>query len=107
MNVMEKLKTIAERLNIPYAVHEYVGEAKEFCVYEVQEYEPAAFADNRATAHIAHARLDYILPSNRSYSDLIWTISDLFTELGFTDPLISINHEEKYTELQFSSEIRE
>ena len=106
MKPLAKLKNIAEKLNVPYGIHQYTGESPEFCVYEIQEYEPALFADNRAHARIAHARLDYTLPANKSYDNLIWDISDMLVEAGFTDPVISVNHEEKYTTLQFSSEIK-
>ena len=57
---LEKLNRIAERLNVPYGIHKYEGEEPEFCVYQVDDIEPANFADNRAHARIAHVRLSLI-----------------------------------------------
>ena len=64
---LEKLKNIAEELNVPYAPYEYVGEADEYAVYAVTGIGGDNYANNRAQAHIAQVELDYIQPIQKSY----------------------------------------
>lgn len=92
---LEKLNRIAERLNVPYGIHKYEGEEPEFCVYQVDDIEPANFADNRAHARIAHVRLSYIQPIDKSYDAVMWKIIDLMTTEGFTEPLVSIDMQDE------------
>lgn len=105
---LEKLNSIAERLNVPYGIHKYEGEEPEFCVYQVDDVEPANFADNRAHARIAHVRLSYIQPIDKSYDAVMWRIIDLMTAEGFTEPLVGIDmqDETKRTVLLFSADIK-
>ena len=105
---LEKLNRIAERLNVPYGIHKYEGEEPEFCVYQVDDIEPANFADNRAHARIAHVRLSYIQPIDKSYDAVMWKIIDLMTTEGFTEPLVGIDMQDETnrTVLLFSADIK-
>ena len=107
-NPLEKLSSIAAQLGVPYGVHEYRGEEPEFCVYQVDDVEPVNFADNRAYARIAHVRLSYIQPIDKSYDAVMWKIIDLMTAEGFTEPLVGIDmqDETKRTVLLFSADIK-
>lgn len=104
---LEKLSNIAAQLGVPYGVHEYRGEEPEFCVYQVDSIDPDNFADNRAGARIAHARLSYIQPIDKSYDTVMWKIIDAMTAAGFTEPLVVVDMQTnlKRTVLTFSSEI--
>lgn len=104
-NPLEKLKMIAEKLAVPYAIHEYNGTAKEFCVYEVSDLDPELFADDRAQSYIASARLHYIMPAGEGFFQKSDEIANLLMENGFTAPRVLIEHQEKRTILQFTTEI--
>lgn len=105
---LEKLRHIAEQLDVPYEIHKYEGPAPEFCVYQVDSIDPDNFADNRAGARIAHARLSYIQPIDKSYDAVMWKIIDLMTAEGFTEPLVGVDMQEetKKTVLLFSADIK-
>lgn len=104
---LEKLKNIAESLNIPYSTDKYIGTAKEFAVYKMMDITGANFADNRAQAHIARVRFDYVQPINRSYQDKMFEIIDLFISSGFTEPsVVVVNNNDEETILQFTAEIK-
>ena len=104
---LEKLKNIAESLNIPYSTDKYIGPAKEFAVYKMMDITGANFADNRAQAHIARVRFDYVQPINRSYQDKMFEIIDLFINAGFTEPsVVVVNNDNEETILQFTAEIK-
>ena len=104
-NPLEKLKMIAEKLAVPYAIHEYNGTAKEFCVYEISDLDPELFADDRAQSYIASARLHYIMPAGGGFFQKSDEIADLLMSAGFTAPRVLIEHQEKRTILQFTTEI--
>lgn len=104
-NPLEKLKMIAEKLRVPYDIHEYNGDAKEFCVYEVNNIDPELFADNRAQSYTASARLHYIMPAGGGFFQKSDEIADLLMSAGFTAPRVLIEHQEKRTILQFTTEI--
>ena len=74
----------------------------------MDDVEPANFADNRAHARIAHVRLSYIQPIDKSYDAVMWRIIDLMTAEGFTEPLVGIDmqDETKRTVLLFSADIK-
>lgn len=104
---LEKLKNIAESLNIPYSTDKYIGPADTFAVYKMTDISGANFADNRAQAHIARVRFDYIQPINRSYQDKMFEIIDLFINAGFTEPsVVVVNDNDEETILQFTAEIK-
>lgn len=105
LSPLEKLKTIAEWLAVPYDVHEYKGNADEFCVYEANEVSPELFADNHARHHVATVKLHYILPAGKGYWGILWNINDYMIALGFTDPIVVIETDNKKTVLKFTSEI--
>lgn len=105
-NPLTLMKEIAEKLNVPYAVNEYTGPAKEFCVYKEIEVAGNMFADNRAQEHIIPVEFHYIQPAGKSFNDKIFEIMDELIAKGFTEPQITIvNDSNKYTILQFSTEI--
>lgn len=104
-NPLEKLKMIAEKLAVPYAIHEYNGTAKEFCVYEISDLDPELFADDRAQSYIASARLHYIMPAGEGFFQKSDEIAKLLMDSGFTAPRVLIEHQEKRTILQFTTEI--
>lgn len=108
INSLEKLKNVAEQLGVPYDIHEYIGKAPEFCVYQVDNISSDNFADNRAHARIAHVRLSYIQPIDKSYDATMWKIIDLMTAEGFTEPLVGIDIQDdtKKTVLLFSADIK-
>lgn len=104
---LEKLKNIAESLNIPYSTDKYIGPADTFAVYRMADISGANFADNRAQAHIARVRFDYVQPINRSYQDKLFEIIDLFIAAGFTEPsVVVVNDNDEKTILQFTAEIK-
>lgn len=104
---LEKLKNIAERLNIPYSTDKYIGPADTFAVYKMTNISGANFANNRAQAHIARVRFDYVQPINRSYQDKLFEIIDLFIAAGFTEPsVVVVNDNDEETILQFTAEIK-
>lgn len=104
---LEKLKNIAESLNIPYSTDKYIGTADTFSVYKMTDISGANFANNRAQAHIARVRFDYIQPINRSYQDKMFEIIDLFLAAGFTEPsVVVVNDNDEETILQFTAEIK-
>ena len=104
---LEKLKNIAESLNIPYSTDKYIGPANTFAVYKMVDISGANFADNRAQAHIAQVRFDYVQPINRSYQDKLFEIIDLFIKAGFTEPsVVVVNDNDEETILQFTAEIK-
>lgn len=104
---LEKLKNIAESLNIPYSTDKYIGTADTFAVYKMTDISGANFANNRAQAHIARVRFDYIQPINRSYQDKLFEIIDLFLAAGFTEPsVVVVNDNNEETILQFTAEIK-
>lgn len=104
-NPLEKLKMIAEKLKVPYDIHEYNGTAKEFCVYEISGLDPELFADDKAQSYIASARLHYIMPAGEGFFQKSDEIADLLMNAGFTAPRVLIEHQEKRTILQFTTEI--
>ena len=104
---LEKLKNIAESLNIPYSTDKYIGPADIFAVYRMEDISGANFANNRAQAHIARVRFDYVQPINRSYQDKLFEIIDLFLAAGFTEPsVVVVNNKNEETILQFTAEIK-
>lgn len=105
---LEKLKNVAEQLGVPYGIHKYEGKVPEFCVYQVDDVTPDNFADNRAHARIAHVRLSYIQPIDKSYDAIMWKIIDLMTAEGFTEPTVGIDMQDdtKKTVLLFSADIK-
>lgn len=104
---LEKLKNIAERLNIPYSTDKYIGPADTFAVYQMVDISGSNFANNRAQAHIARVRFDYVQPINRSYQDKMFEIIDLFINAGFTEPsVVVVNDNNEETILQFTAEIK-
>ena len=104
-NPLEKLKMIAEKLKVPYDIHEYNGTAKEFCVYEISGLDPELFADDKAQSYIASARLHYIMPAGEGFFQKSDEIAKLLMDSGFTAPRVLIEHQEKRTILQFTTEI--
>lgn len=104
---LEKLSNIAAQLGVPYGVHEYRGEEPEFCVYQVDSIDPDNFADDRALDRIAHVRLSYIQPIDKSFDAVMWRIIDAMTEAGFTEPLVVVDMQinTKRTVITFSAEI--
>ena len=104
-NPLEKLKIIAEKLKVPYAIHQYDGDEKEFCVYEVNCFDPELFADNRAQSYTASAQLHYIMPAGVGFFQKSDEIAKLLMDSGFTAPRVLIEHQEKRTILQFTTEI--
>ena len=104
---LEKLKNIAESLNIPYSTDKYIGQADTFAVYKMTDISGANFANNRAKVHIARVRFDYIQPINRSYQDKMFEIIDLFINAGCTEPsVVVVNDNNEETILQFTAEIK-
>lgn len=104
---LEKLKNIAESLNIPYSTDKYIGPADTFAVYKMADISGANFANNRARAHIARVRFDYVQPINRSYQDKLFEIINLFLAAGFTEPsVVVVNDNDEETILQFTAEIK-
>ena len=104
---LEKLSNIAAQLGVPYGVHECRGAEPEFCVYQVDNIDPVNFADDRALDRIAHVRLSYIQPIDKSYDAVMWKIIDLMTAEGFTEPLVVVDMQTntKRTIITFSTEI--
>lgn len=104
---LEKLKNIAESLNVPYSTDKYIGPADTFAVYKMADISGANFANNRARAHIARVRFDYVQPINRSYQDKLFEIINLFLAAGFTEPsVVVVNDNDEETILQFTAEIK-
>lgn len=103
---LEKLKEIAEELNVPYAPDKYIGEADEFAVYKMTDIRGEFLADDRAQEHAAEVRFDYVQPIKKSYQETLFKIIDLMIEAGFTEPDVTIiNDNNEYTILQFTAEI--
>lgn len=104
---MKKLKKIAETLKIPYATDQYIGTADIYAVYRMETVSGADYADNRAQAHIARVRFDYIQPINQPYQDIMFKIIDLMTAAGFTEPdVVVVNDDNTDTILQFTADIK-
>lgn len=104
---LEKLKNIAEELNVPYAPYEYIGEADEYAVYAVTGIGGDNYANNRAQAHIAQVELDYIQPIQKSYQAIVFRIIDLMIAAGFTEPtVVIVNDSNIRTILRFTAEFK-
>ena len=104
-NPLEKLKMIAEKLKVPYGIHEYNGDEKEFCVYEINDIFPEFTVDDRTKKNTVTARLHYIMPSGEGVFDKCDMIANLLIDSGFTAPRVLIEHQAKRTILQFTTEI--
>lgn len=102
---LEKLREIAEKLGVPYAIDKYIGSAESYVVYRMTGMDGEAYADDRAQAHIAHVRFDYIQPIQKSYNDVMFSIIDMFIEAGFSEPdIVIVNDDNKDIILQFTAE---
>lgn len=103
---LEQLKSIAEKLNVPYDMDRYEGPEHEFAVYTMTEISGDNFADDRAQGYIASIRFDYIQPYNKPYQDKIFEIIDLMIEAGFEEPrVVVVNDNCEHRILQFTTEI--
>lgn len=104
---LEKLRQIAEELNVPYAINKYEGTADEFAVYGMTAVDGDSYADNRAQAHIARVEFDYIQPIQKSYTEILFRILFMIRDYGFTEPqVIVVNDSDKKTILRFITEIK-
>lgn len=105
-NPLEKLKDIAEKLNVPYAIDKYIGQADTFAVYAMSGVTGTEFADDRAQEHIASIRFDYVMPHSQNFTNKLFEILDMLIDAGFAEPrIVVVNDNDKYHILQFSTEI--
>lgn len=104
---LEKLRKIAEKLGVPYAIDKYVGPATSFAVYAMSGVTGTEFADDRAQEHIANVRFDYIMPNSKNFTAKLFEILDLLVDVGFAEPQVVIVNDEanKSHILQFTTEI--
>lgn len=98
MTTYEKIKSVADSLNIPAYPDDFTKSDEKYITYNFQYEDPANFGDDEPNAVVAMVQVHLFMPRDENFFALRTAIRKGLFEAGLTYPTVTYNAVESGTD---------